>query len=147
MSSKETDQAGSLDSSISTFVEEGWLNGIPYGHIQPNPEGNSYSDSSGGAEFPKRKALASGHVTNGRFLDTSHKPVLDIDFPAALVESETPGHHHLILDKQLTGHQYLLLLSVLAEVGIIEPGYLGASLERGNTVVALEPWKAKKEEG
>lgn len=73
---------------------------------------------------------------------TWHKPLLDIDFPAKLVPSSTPGHFHLFLDKKLTWENYKKLLSVLAEVGIIEPGYYGASLKRGSTDVRL-PWIKK----
>ena len=75
-----------------------------------------------------------------------HKPVLDIDLPVKVVPSTTKGHHHhLYIDKAMTWEQYLKLLDVLADVGIIEEGYAGASEQRGFTAVRL-PW-VKKEEG
>lgn len=73
-----------------------------------------------------------------------HRPVLDIDFPATVIPSTTPGHGHLYIDKLLTWDQYEKLLNVLAEVGIIEQGYAGASIARQHTAVRL-PWVRKKE--
>lgn len=67
-----------------------------------------------------------------------HKPVLDIDLPVIVVPSSTPGHHHLFIDKEMTWENYEKLLKVLAEVGIIEEGYLGAALMRGHTAVRLQ---------
>lgn len=71
-----------------------------------------------------------------------HRPVLDIDFPCKLIPSSTPGHFHLYMDRELSWHQYKKLLTVLAEVGLIESGYLRASLERCYTAVRL-PWISK----
>lgn len=71
-----------------------------------------------------------------------HKPVIDVDFPVVAVPSSTPGHSHLIIDKELTWEQYEKLLTVMVEVGLVEPGYLGASRERGHTAVRL-PWVRK----
>jgi hypothetical protein len=75
---------------------------------------------------------------------TRHRPILDIDMPVTVIPSSTPGHGHLYIDKLLTWGQYKRLLDVLAEVGIIEHGYLNASIERGFTAVRL-PWIKKKE--
>lgn len=72
-----------------------------------------------------------------------HAPVLDIDVPARMVPSSTPGKHHLYIDVEMSWEQYERLLHVLADVGIIERGYLGASKERKFTAVRL-PWIKKK---
>lgn len=74
--------------------------------------------------------------------ESFHRPVLDLDFPAHVVPSSTPGHGHLYLDKVLTWSQYVKLLEVLAEVGILEPGYVQASIAREFTSVRL-PWVKK----
>lgn len=71
-----------------------------------------------------------------------HKPVLDIDFPVKVVESSTPGHHHVFIDKELPWDEYMQLLTTLADVGIIEPGYVRAAESRGYTSVRL-PWIKK----
>lgn len=71
-----------------------------------------------------------------------HKPVLDIDLPAKLIESSRPGHYHLFIDKEMSWGQYVRLLMALAEAGILERGYVSASLERGYSCVRL-PWVKK----
>lgn len=71
-----------------------------------------------------------------------HMPVLDIDIPAALVDSTTPGRHHLYIDAQMSWETYVRLLDVMAEAGILEIGYVKASIERGFTAVRL-PWVRK----
>ena len=71
-----------------------------------------------------------------------HKPVLDLDFPAKLLDSSTPGHHHLLIDKEMSWEQYVKMLDVLAEVGILQQGYVNASKERKFTCVRL-PWVKK----
>ena len=64
-----------------------------------------------------------------------HMPVIDIDFEAALIPSATPGHFHLYLDTPLPWANYEKLLRVLGEIGIIEPGYMDASIARKQTFV------------
>jgi hypothetical protein len=71
--------------------------------------------------------------------ENMHRPVLDIDFPAKLISSTTPGHFHLYLDKPIPWHRYVVLLRALAAAGIIEPGYADASINRGYSAVRL-PW-------
>lgn len=78
----------------------------------------------------------------GTVHSTMHRPVLDIDFPAALVPSSTPGHFHLYLDKPLPWEQYKRVLQVLGDVGILEPGYVNVSVERRHTAVRV-PWIRK----
>jgi hypothetical protein len=76
--------------------------------------------------------------------DDSHRVVLDIDFPAILLPSTTPGHHHLYVDKVMTWAQYSLLLTAMAAAGLLEQGYVDACLERGFSAVRL-PWVKKQE--
>lgn len=70
-----------------------------------------------------------------------HMPAIDIDFPCHLRETETPGHFHLLIDVPMKWEAYVRLLEALVEAGVVEPGYLRASLERGSTFLAREPWK------
>jgi hypothetical protein len=70
-----------------------------------------------------------------------HTPVLDLDVPCELVRS-TNGNAHLFIDVDVPWSAYLDLLHALANCGIIEPGYLGASEARGFTAVRL-PWVPK----
>lgn len=64
-----------------------------------------------------------------------HAPVLDLDFPARLVPSTTEGHFHLYLDKPLDWRTYEKLLRALGDAGILEPGYVAASIRRKQTFV------------
>jgi hypothetical protein len=64
-----------------------------------------------------------------------HAPVLDIDFEAQLVPSRTEGHYHLYLERPMHWETYSRLLHALAEAGIIQHGFLQASLQRHATCV------------
>jgi len=71
-----------------------------------------------------------------------HAPVLDLDIPHTLVPSTTEGHSHLYLDVPMPWWKYRLLLHVLAWTGVVQKGYVGASVRRGHTDVRL-PWIKK----
>jgi len=75
-----------------------------------------------------------------------HAPVLDIDFGAQLIPSSTPGHFHLYFEKAMTWDNYCGLLKALGDVGILEAGYVKASLRRGYSSVR-KPGVYKQEEG
>jgi hypothetical protein len=72
----------------------------------------------------------------------THKVAIDLDLPAKLIPSSTPGHYHLYIDHEIPEAHYFALLEALEQCGLIEPGYLGASLQRGFTAVRL-PWVRK----
>lgn len=75
-------------------------------------------------------------------MEPTHKVVLDIDMPVAIIPSSTEGHFHLYIDKEMPWKDYEKLLTVLGEVGIIERGYANASKRRKHTAVRL-PWVKK----
>ena len=79
--------------------------------------------------------------------DERHALVLDIDHPSWLMPSTTPGHFHLYVDVPggISKTDYANLLDALANAGVIEPGYAGASKARGFTSVRF-PW-IEKEKG
>lgn len=64
-----------------------------------------------------------------------HLPVIDIDFPAKLVPSTTPGHFHLYLDRPVEWDKYLAVLNAMADAGLVEPGYASCSKARGASFV------------
>lgn len=75
--------------------------------------------------------------------DDKHIVVVDIDHPAHLVESTTPGHHHLYVEiPPVSTEAYFRWLEASAEIGLIEPGYVSAFKARGFTCVRL-PWVQK----
>lgn len=73
-----------------------------------------------------------------------HRPVIDIDHRVAVVESSTAGHSHLFVDVMMPWEDLVKLLEVLAEIGLVEPGYVNASKARGYTAVRL-PWVSKEQ--
>lgn len=106
--------------------------------------GGSY-DSNRGHEVPVEHAeLATSELQfqPSGASEVWHTPLLDIDVPAALVPSSTPGHSHLYIDRPMTWQTYAQLLHALCDAGIIEPGYLRASLDRGHTALRT-PWTRK----
>jgi hypothetical protein len=74
-----------------------------------------------------------------------HKLVLDIDLPAKLVPTTTPGHWHLYIDHEMPWEAYVKVIDALAEAGVIEKGYARASKLRGYTSVR-PPWLPKTED-
>lgn len=68
-------------------------------------------------------------------LKGDHMPVLDIDYDAHLEPSSTPGHFHLYLNRTITWEQYKKLLDVMGEIGLLEPGFVKLSKERGASYV------------
>ncbi|QKY80376.1 hypothetical protein SEA_PABST_18 [Microbacterium phage Pabst] len=70
-----------------------------------------------------------------------HKVILDIDFPVKVVES-SPGKSHLYIDKTVSWHQLIAIMAALVEAGIVQPGYMFASIQRGYTSVRV-PWALK----
>lgn len=73
----------------------------------------------------------------------THLIGLDIDLGVEngvrVVPSATPGNFHLYIDKELSWDAYKALLHALAAAGVIEEGYLHASLERGQTLLRRTP--------
>lgn len=71
-----------------------------------------------------------------------HVPTLDIDYPVIVIPSSTPGHNHLFIEKEIRKQEYMALLAILAEVGIIQKGFAEYSIKRGYSSVRL-PWVGK----
>ena len=71
-------------------------------------------------------------------LKGTHAPVIDLDFPARLLESKTPGHFHLYLDIELSYEDHFKLLKTLADIGLVEQGYYEASLNKGASFVRTQ---------
>lgn len=73
-----------------------------------------------------------------------HVLAIDIDLPCYLVKSTTPGHYHFYVNAAITWKDYTALLRALSDAGIIEEGYVQASLARGHTDLRL-PWVKKQQ--
>lgn len=74
-----------------------------------------------------------------------HALLIDLDIPAWLVPSSTPGHSHLYVDVAIPERNYFALLGALADCGVIQPGYAKSSIHRGGTALRL-PWVKKHEQ-
>ena len=72
-----------------------------------------------------------------------HKVILDIDFPATLIPSSTPGHFHLYIDCPIPKDKYIAMVKAMAAAGVVQEGYAGAAERRGYTGVRL-PWVKKE---
>lgn len=67
-----------------------------------------------------------------------HAACLDIDsIPVRLTPSRTPGNFHLFIDKPMPWETYKNLLYVLGEAGILEWGYVNASIAKGCSALRL----------
>jgi len=83
--------------------------------------------------------------------DRLHAPALDFDFPCRLIPSSTKGHFHLYIDKTIPWKEYVKVLEVLGEVGLLEPGYVEAAKRRQATHLRLpgvkkDPDQMRREE-
>lgn len=72
-----------------------------------------------------------------------HYLLLDLDVPAHLVPSSTPGHSHLYIEKPITWDRYLAVLETLAAAGVVEAGYVEVSRKRKAAHLRL-PWVKKE---
>lgn len=94
------------------------------------------------AELTKAN-VASSELRHGDWVakQPKHVVALDIDYPAHLVESSTPGHYHLYLEVPggVAHDDYMELLALLGRIGVIEKGYAEVSIKRGHSDLRL-PW-------
>ena len=116
-----------------------WLASLLLAQESVMPEWASY----GGPEKVVPFDLAPAGSSKRRSYD--HTPMFDIDVPAALVPSSTPGHHHLYIDVSLDQERYAKLVNVLEECGIIQPGIKLGFEKRGGTTLRY-PWIRKGHE-
>lgn len=79
------------------------------------------------------EAAATANLVSSRCRSGAHAPAIDVDFPAHLVPSSTPGHAHLYIDKHLTWRQYRALLWGLYRSGLIDQSVLWRSVDRQAT--------------
>ena len=52
-----------------------------------------------------------------------HAPAIDLDFPAYLLASSTPGHFHFYIETELTWDQYKALLWGFLKAGLIQKAW------------------------
>jgi hypothetical protein len=74
--------------------------------------------------------LATSLLPNG-----NHMPVIDIDLPCMLLPSTKPGHHHLIINKEMTWGQFLNMLQAMTDAGVVQPGFNHHTRRRGRAFI------------
>lgn len=117
---------------------------------RPMPRRNAYCDplsmsqdgSGDGTPLTDPPPGTIPNVVTSLMPDGLHAPVLDIDFPAFVVPSSTPGHFHLYLDKPIEWDAYEALLKALCRAGVLSFHYTEHSIQREQTVVRM-PWVDK----
>ena len=114
-----------------------------------NPSAEQYALGRDRKEDDLARADVASSLLKPRPFETvgRHIIALDIDYPAHLIESSTPGHYHLYLDVPggIPHEGYMALISLLAHLGVIEQGYAEVSRQRGHTDLRL-PWVKKGQE-
>lgn len=102
---------------------------------------NEYGSFAG--EALTRAGVEDAEVVSSEIEGNLHCPVLDIDVPMFLVPSTTPGHYHLYIDVPMSWGKYRKLLVALGDAGILEKGFVKASIQRKFSNVRV-PWLKKE---
>jgi hypothetical protein len=71
-----------------------------------------------------------------------HTPAIDIDHKVVALQSSTEGNYHLYIDVPCSWDDYLNLLNAMVQCGIVQQGYVDASVARRATFLRL-PWVEK----
>lgn len=81
---------------------------------------------------------------NGGLLDLrwSASHVLLYWWAPVIVRETSPGKHHLYVDAVIPWTQYTAILAALEHIGLLETGYVNASMSRGYTALRV-PWVRK----
>lgn len=107
----------------------------------PPEESNVMTSLVDLASASGRSLVGADRTTNPQDV-VLHRPVIDIDHRVTVIESSTVGHSHFYVDLMMPWEDLVKLLEVMAEIGLVEPGYVNASKARGYTAVRL-PWISK----
>jgi hypothetical protein len=102
------------------------------------------SDEPDIAEVRDPCGLDEANLVGSLCTDGKHRAVLDIDFPAMLVPSSTPGHFHLYLELPMETETYLRFVDMLAEFGVVSKFYAKVGRMRSQTFCRL-PWVRKEQ--
>lgn len=91
-------------------------------------------DASADEEDREMVLESEANVVSSWLANGMHAPAIDIDgIEVRVLPSSTPGNYHLYIDKAMTWEVYRRLLYALEAAGIIERGYLLASIAKGQT--------------
>lgn len=85
------------------------------------------------------KGKANANILISKLENGNHAPCFDIDMPCKLIPSKSPGHYHLMIEKEISWEKYQILLQALVIAGIVEKGYVEASVNHGTTAIRVNP--------
>jgi hypothetical protein len=105
-----------------------------------------FTGTTRGEEIPfeEPEVVLSTIKDDDPFADTKHTLMLDLDVPAMLVPSSTPGHSHLYIDVPMDWDRVVDIMDALVAAGVVEEGYANASKKRRCTALRL-PGKTKQD--
>lgn len=88
-------------------------------------------------EDPERVKSEHGYATlvSSKLPDGNHMPVIDLDLPCMLVPSSTSGHFHLYINQEMSWGQFLNMLQMMTDAGVVQPGFNRFTRERGQAFV------------
>lgn len=113
---------------------------------EADPETQKSASKARHAVLDPAKANVFSSLLQGQEIDDPddalHTIALDIDHRMRVVDSSTEGHGHLYIDCQMPWRDVVKLMRVMAEVGLLEPGYVKASERRLATHLRM-PWESK----
>lgn len=81
-----------------------------------------------------------GDLFSSRAHNDQHVALFDIDMPAALRPSKTPGHYHLVVGQTMSWRRYKRLLRAMVRAGLIEKDWYRLVKRRGQALLAVEPF-------
>lgn len=111
------------DSEDISSNESGWL---------PNSNESDYSKAN---------------LVTSRTMTLLHLPVIDIDLPCKLEPSTSDNCYHLYINKEVKWEDYIEMLQAMAKCGIVQQGWVNATVHRGYSAVRKPGHKKKFKDG
>ena len=96
-----------------------------------------YRTSSNGAE--SESSQDEKLLVGSRLISYDHLPVLDVDFPAILLEAGKKGHYSLYFDHTITWGAYRRVMKSMVGAGLIDRDFYRETLKNGQAFVPLPP--------
>jgi len=107
-------------------------------HVDDRPTySNGYGYSDRERKMPVTAPEQGANIVSSLLTNGMHAPAIDLDVPARLVPSSTPGHGHLYIAHEMSWRDYRALLFTMAKVGLVEEGFYQSSLRRRATHLRL----------
>jgi hypothetical protein len=80
---------------------------------------------------------ALANLISSKTRSDTQRPIIDLDFPHTYVPSNTPGHAHLYLNKEISQWRWFILMVGLYIGGVVDKGGFWWTLRRRSNFVRL----------